>query len=247
VAGFGNDVLVSAPLEDIAAEDAGAVYLFDGTGQLLRTFLSPNPNPIGTVFGSAIAVVGNNIAIAAGLDSTAAENGGAVYLFDGNGNLITTILSPRPVQFGSFGNALAAFGNNLLVAEQRGFTGDLRAGVVHLFDGTTGAFIRSFFNPTPENFEFFGNSLASSGNNVLVGAIRNMRGNSRVSAAYLLDGTTGNVIETLLNPNRSVQDSFAQQVAVIDDSVLISSPYESSNPNISQDGVAYLFQPKKTR
>ena len=76
MAGFGNDVLVSAPLEDIAAEDAGAVYLFDGTGQLLRTFLSPNPNPIGTVFGSAIAVVGNNIAIAAGLDSTAAENGG---------------------------------------------------------------------------------------------------------------------------------------------------------------------------
>ena len=119
--------------------------------------------------------------------------------------------------------------------------------MVHLFDGTTGAFIRSFFNPTPENFEFFGNSLASSGNNVLVGAIRNMRGNSRVSAAYLLDGTTGNVIETLLNPNRSVQDSFAQQVAVIDDSVLISSPFESSNPNISQDGVAYLFQPKKTR
>jgi hypothetical protein len=243
VAGFGNTVLVSAPLEDIAAEDAGAVYLFDGTGQLLRTFLSPNPNPIGTVFGSAIAVVGNNIAIAAVLDSTSAENGGAVYLFDGNGNLITTILSPRPVQFGSFGNALAAFGNNLLVAEQRGFTGDLRAGVVHLFDGTTGAFIRSFFNPTPENFEFFGNSLASSGNNVLVGAIRNMRGNSRVSAAYLLDGTTGNVIETFLNPDRSVQDSFAQQVAVIENSVLISSPSEPSNGS----GVAYLFQPKRTR
>ena len=244
VAGFGNNVLVSAPLEDMAAEDAGAVYLFDGsTGQLLRTFLSPNPNPIGTVFGSAIAVVGNNIAIAAGLDSTAAENGGAVYLFDGNGNLITTILSPRPVQFGSFGDALAAFGNNLLVAEQRGFTGDLRAGVVHLFDGTTGAFIRSFFNPTPENFELFGNSLASSGNNVLVGALRNIRGNSFLGAAYLFDGTTGQLTATFLNPDRSVQDSFAQQVAVIGNSVLIASPSEPSNGS----GVAYLFQPKRTR
>jgi hypothetical protein len=37
-------------------------------------------------------------------------------------------------------------------------------------------------------------------------------------------------------------------VAVIGNSVLISSPFESSDPaNISQDGVAYLFQPKKTR
>ena len=244
--GFGDDVLVSAPNEDIGAEDAGIVYRFDAaTGQLLQTIENPTPD-ISDVFGSAIAVVGNNIAIAAGLDSTAAENGGAVYLFDGNGNLITTIISPQPVQFGSFGNALAAFGNNLLVAEQRGFTGSLRAGAVHLFDGTTGAFIQSFFNPTPENFEFFGNSIAASGNNVLVGAIRNIKGNSRVGAAYLFDGTTGRLTSTFLDPEPTVQDSFAQQVAVIGDSVLISSPFQSSDPgNISGDGVAYLFQPKK--
>src|SRR6266511_4337168 len=74
VTGFGDDVLVSAPDEDIAGEDAGAVYLFDGaTVQLLRTFLSPTPD-VDDLFGSAIAVVGNNIAIAASLDSTAAVN-----------------------------------------------------------------------------------------------------------------------------------------------------------------------------
>ncbi len=248
VTGFGDDVLVSAPDEDIAGEDAGAVYLFDGaTGQLLRTFLSPTPD-VDDLFGSAIAVVGNTIAIAASLDSTAAVNGGTVYLFDGNGNLITTIVSPQPVQFGGFGNALAAFGNNLLIAEQRGFTGSLRAGVVHLFDGTTGSFIRSYFNPTPENFEFFGNSLAVSGNNILVGALRNIKSNSFLGAAYLFDGTTGGLIETFLNPDPSVQDSFAQQVAIIGNSVLISSPFQSSDPaNISGDGVAYLFQPKKTK
>ena len=115
--------------------------------------------------------------------------------------------------------------------------------MVHLFDGTTGAFIRSFFNPTPENFEFFGNSLASSGNNILVGALRNMRGNSFLGAAYLFDGTTGELTATFLNPDRSVQDSFAQQVAVIGNSVLIASPSEPSNGS----GVAYLFQPKRTR
>ena len=248
VTGFGDDVLVSAPREDLAGDDAGAVYLFDGaTGQLLQTFVSPTPD-VGDVFGSAIASVGNNIAIAAAFDATASVNGGAVYLFDGNGNLITTIVSPQPVEFSQFGSALAAFGDDLLIAEQRGFTGNLRAGVVHLFDGSTGTFIRSFFNPTPENFELFGNSLAVSGNNILVGALRHIKSHSFLGAAYLFDGTTGDLTATFLNPNPSVQDSFANQVAVIGNSVLISSPFESSDPaNISQDGVVYLFQSKKTK
>ena len=57
----------------------------------------------------------------------------------------------------------------------------------------------------------------------------------------------GDLIETLLNPDPSLQDSFAQQAAVIGNSVLIASPFESSKPGISQDGVAYLFQPKRIR
>jgi hypothetical protein len=129
----------------------------------------------------------------------------------------------------------------LALQQQRGFTGNLRAGVVHLFDVTTGAFIRSFFNPTLENFGLFGNSLAVSGNNVVVGALRNMKGNSRVSATYLFDGTTGNLTATFLNPDPSVQDSFAQQVAAIGNSVLISSPSEPIG------GAADLFQPRRMR
>jgi len=246
VAGFGSDVLVSAPREDLAADDAGAVYLFDGaTGQPLQTFVSPTPD-VGDVFGSAIATVGNNIAIAAAFDATAAVNGGAVYLFDGNGSLIVTLVSPQPVEFSGFGSALAAFGDDLLVAEQRGFTGDRRAGVVHLFDGATGTFIRSFFNPTPQDFELFGNSLATSGNNVLVGALRHIKANSFLGAAYLFDGTTGALTATFLNPDRSLQDSFARQVAAIGNNVLISSPFQTSDPaNTSEDGAAYLFQPRR--
>lgn len=248
LAGFGDDVLVGAATEDIGARDAGVVYLFDGgTGQLLRTIENPTPADF-DLFGLSITVVGNNIAIAAGLDDTGVEDGGTVYLFDGNGSLITTIVSPQPVFRGIFGSDLAALGNNLLIGESRGFTGDLRAGAVHLFDGTTGAFIRTFFNPTPEDFEFYGDSVSASGNNVLVGAIRNIQGPSRVGAAYLFDGTTGDLTATFLDPEPTVQDSFARQVAVIGDSVLITSPFQSSDPaNISGDGVAYLFQPKKIK
>jgi hypothetical protein len=140
--------------------------------------------------------------------------------------------------------ALAAFGDDLLVGEERGFTGDVRAGVVHLFDGATGAFIRSYFNPTPRAFELFGNSVAASGNNVLIGALREAKGR-RSGAAYLFDGTTAELTATLLNPARDVSDSFAWDVAAIGNSLLVGSPFQSSDPNNPlQEGVAYLFQPR---
>jgi len=244
VAGYGDDVLVGATGEDIGESDAGVAYLFDGaTGDLILTIQNPTPS-IGEAFGSAITAVGNNIAITAAFDGTASVNGGAVYIFDGNGTLIRTLVSPQPVEFSQFGNALAAFGDDLLVTEPRGFTGDLRAGVVHLFDGDTGTLIRSYFNPTPVAFELFGNSVAASGNNVLIGALRNEK-SRHAGAAYLFDGTTAQLTATLINPERSVTDSFANQVAVIGDNLLVSSPFQSSDPNqFSDDGVAYLFQPR---
>lgn len=106
----GNNVLVSILNEEFVERDAGAVYLFEGaTGRLIRTFENPTPG-ISDIFGSSFTTVGNNIAFAAALDSTAAVNRGAVYLFDGNGSLIASIVSLHPVPFGSFGSALAAFG-----------------------------------------------------------------------------------------------------------------------------------------
>jgi hypothetical protein len=244
VAGFGNNVLVSAIGEDIGAQETGVVYLFDGaTGQLLQTIQNPTPTP-GDRFGSEITVVGNNIAIAAAFDGAGSVNGGAVHLFDGSGTLITTIVSPQPVAYTVVGSSLAAFGNNLLVGHEAGFTGNVRSGVAHLFDGTTGAFIRSYLNPTPVEGELFGNSVAASGNNVLIGALRDAK-NRRSGAAYLFDGTTAQLIATLVNPERSVADSFASQVAAIGDSLLVSSPSQSSDPDqFSDDGVAYLFQPR---
>ena len=244
VAGFGSNVLVSATGEDLGAQDAGVVYRFDAaSGALLQTIQKPSPAAFDS-FGVAITTVGNNFAVGAALDQTAATNGGAVYLFDGGGNLITTIVSPRPVEFGQFGAVLAAFGDDLLVSEERGFTGDVRAGVVHLFDGATGAFIRSYFNPTPRAFEVFGNSVAASGNNILIGALREEKGR-RSGAAYLFDGTTAEPTATLLNPARDVSDSFAWSVAAIGDNLLVGSPFQSSDPNNPlQEGVAYLFQPK---
>jgi hypothetical protein len=244
VAGMGSNVLVAAREEDIGTLDAGVVYVFDAaTGGLVQTILNPTPD-IQERFGTAIAVVGNNIAISA-FDSAGAFQAGAVYLFDASGTLLTTIFSPRPAEGGGFGSSLAAFGNNLVVGESGGFSGNVQnSGAVHLFDGTTGAFIRSFPNPTPKVGEGFGFSVAASGNHVVVGSIRDQKGKSAPGAAYVFDGTTGELLDKLENPNTRLSDSFALDVAALGQKVLVTSPSQSSDTNNLQDGVGYLFQPR---
>ncbi|HET9865932.1 MAG TPA: hypothetical protein VFQ06_01475, partial [Nitrospira sp.] len=64
-------------------------------------------------------------------------------------------------------------------------------------------------------------------------------------AAYLFDGTTAELTATLLNPERGVTDSFAWSVAAIGDSLLVGSPFQTSDPaQFFDDGAAYLFQPR---
>ncbi len=57
-------------------------------------------------------------------------------------------------------------------------------------------------------------------------------------------GTTAERATTVLNPERSITDSFARSVAAIRDSLLVGSPFQSGDPELfAQDGIAYLFQP----
>jgi hypothetical protein len=83
VAAVGSDrVLIGAPYDDVGADNAGAAYLFSGTGALLTTFTNPTP-AASDYFGSHVAAVGSDrVLIGADCDDTGAENAGAVYLFN---------------------------------------------------------------------------------------------------------------------------------------------------------------------
>src|SRR5207302_1783597 len=77
---------------------------------------------------------------------------------------------------------VAALGSDLLV-------GASYANAAFLFDGATGALIRQFTNPGPNDLTF-GSAVATDGSNVLVAA--------RLAAAvYLFDGTTGDLLRTI--------------------------------------------------
>ncbi|MBN2473708.1 MAG: lamin tail domain-containing protein [Pirellulales bacterium] len=252
VAADGDKVLVGSPRENLGVHvEAGAAYLFDGaTGELLQTFENPTPAD-GDRFGRAVAAVGNHVLIGAPLDDTGAEDAGAVYLFDGQtGELLHELRSPRPRANDQFGRAIATVGNHVLVgarladviSEQTGAIEYEDSGAAYLFDGTTGELLQTYLSPTPSQNAQFGYSVAAMGDNVLVGARWDETGTEGVGAVYLFDGATGNLLQRFLNPTqRSTGEptDFGRSVAAVGDHVVIGARWDDSGAESA--GAAFLF------
>jgi len=258
VAAVGNpisgqyNVLIGSHYDDLAGPaDSGAAYLYDGsTGELLHTLLSPEPAE-GDKFGRAVASVGNNVLVGAPLDDTAAIDSGAVYLFDGKtGMLLHSFFNPTPRMDDQFGRAVAAVGDNVLVGarfadvlSEDGATVDIEStGAAFLFDVETGNLLQTFYSPTPSENAQFGYSVASMGDNVLIGARLDETGAAGVGAVYLFDGATGNLLQSFLNPTQRATGEptgFGRSVAAVGNNVLVAARWDDTGADGA--GSAFLF------
>ena len=163
VAGMGEDVLVADP-------PCGAVHFFDGvTGQLQRTFLTPEPGS-NDFFGCSVAAVGNNILVGAPTSGwLPGPNSGVAYLLDGmTGDVLLTLGNPNPSPGDCFGLRVAAVGTDLLVGANHDDTAGIDAGAAYLFDGTTGELLLSLFEPAPREEGHFGTAVAGMGSEIVV-------------------------------------------------------------------------------
>jgi len=229
VAPMGSNVIIGG---NNANNSAGVAYLLDGTtGTMLKTFQEPTP-VVGDRFGASVASVGNNILVGAWGANNAS---GAAYLFDGTtGSVLRSFQQPSPVANARFGLTVAAVGNNVLVAAPPAYSPSSPPGAVYLYDGTTGDLLRTFQSPTATAGDCFGTSVATVGNNILVGA---MGANNLEGAAYLFDGTTGALLRTFDNPNPIANfDWFGNSVAAVGSDVLVGA----SGAEWAA-GAAYLF------
>ena len=132
----GSNVLVGAKGEETDLSLAvGAAYLYDAnTGNLLTTFVNPDPDP-NDFFGSVVAAYGDDQVL---IGST---GDGAIYQFDLDGNLVRTYTDPAG---GLLGGGIAVKGDFVALAGS-GVDG---SGSVLLFNGVTGNLIHTFENPS---------------------------------------------------------------------------------------------------
>jgi len=237
---LGENFLIACSGDDAGGKNAGAVFLYDSsTGELLQVFRKPEPPSQG--FGRAIAAVGDNLLVGDDLDDTKGPNAGAVHLLDGStGELLRTFYNPMLGRGHGFGKAVAALGNNVLIAEKSFKPSRAEGGSVYLFDGVTGELLRTFQNPNPVVDDGFGQSVAVVGGNVLVGANHAHANGLNVGAAYLFDASNGELLHTFLNPTPGWNDNFGVRVAALGNNILITAPLDDTAG--IDAGAIYLFE-----
>jgi len=258
VAISGDNCIVGVPYEDEVdeAEDSGKAYIFSvTTGNLLQTLDNPNPygGPGYDRFGGSVAISGNRcIVCAAGEDEAGNSGSGKVYIFDvTTGNLLQTLDNPNAYDTAAsdgFGGAAAIDGNKCIVgATGEDDAGGLSSGKAYIFDVTTGNILQTLDNPNAyagSSYDYFGKRVAISGNKCIISATGEddaSGGNS--GKAYIFDVTTGNLLQTLDNPNAygtSAIDYFGSSLAIYENTCIVGANYEEDAGG-TRSGKAYIF------
>jgi hypothetical protein len=228
VAGLGTDVLVGAPFDEGGAPGAGAAYLFDVAGALRHTLANPAPGDF-DLFGRAVALGGATAVVGAPFDDGPADapvaNAGAAHVFDPrSGALLHTLGSPRATAGDSFGWAVAGGAGTVVVGAPFDDTVASNGGAAYLFDGATGALLRTFVSPAPTPDERFGSAVVVNGAAVVVGApFADAGAAGDVGRAWVFDAGAGTLLATLENPSPHAGDQFGAALAAAGGAVVVGA------------------------
>jgi len=183
---YGDKVLIGAHWDSTGATKTGSAYLFDvTTGGLLQTINNPTPAQ-GDLFGRSVSIYGDKALIGAAQDDTVVNTGGFAYLYDTiTGALLQTFINPTQMSGDHFSSSVSIYGDKVLIGADGDDTGAANAGSAYLYDATTGALLQTFNNPTPVEYEEFGDSVSIYGDKVLIGAQYDTTGATDAGSAYL--------------------------------------------------------------
>lgn len=168
-ASWGRYAIVGCYRESEILPNCGAVYIFDTLdGSLVRTLYNPLPGSH-DLFGKAMAVSGDRLAVAAPEDDSFGVDAGAAFVFDLNtGDLLYGVGSPNPQSGGEFGWHLAWLDDKLVVgAPSEEDLGLLNCGNAYLFDDE-GELISVLPNPNPSANDYYGSGVAGMDGKIYV-------------------------------------------------------------------------------
>lgn len=227
------DLAIGAPTET----SGGRAYVFSATdGRLLTTLV---PNQGASVFGHALAAAGD-----VDLDGVAdvlvgdykqavefSQVGTASVVSGATGRVLLQLMPPDKEPGLHFGRAVAGgvdlTGDGVpdwIVAARNETVQGLRAGRVHLFDGSTRALVGSLQSPAPTSGGQFGLSLAVCPDldgdgrpDLVIGAGRESGTFAEEGRAYVFSGATRTLLYALSSPTPSAGAWFGQSVTCMDD------------------------------
>ena len=246
---IGNAIaIVGAPLDDDNGTNAGSAYLFDTTtGQQIAKLL-PKDGAAEDWFGQAVAISGTTAIVGARADNDNGLRSGSAYLFDtATGRQMAKLLPDDGAEFDEFGYSVAISGppgdEIAIIGANHDDDNGSDSGSAYLFDATTGRQIAKLLPSDGEALNWFGHSVAISGNTAIVGAFLDNDNGAASGSAYLFDATTGRQLFKLLPHDGAAGDFFGFSVAISGvtgkEIAIVGARLDDDNGLSS--GSAYLF------
>jgi len=114
-------------------EKAGRAHIFDTEWNHVATLQSPIPEALAE-FGYDVAIGGDIVVVGERNGDVDVLNEGKVHVFDLEGNIIVTLVSPEPAVSSLFGHSVETDGEIIVVGEiDLSVDGVSKAGKVHIY------------------------------------------------------------------------------------------------------------------
>ena len=241
-----GDIIIGATGGDVSGVmDAGYVILYSYDEFLKEETQKQVNNPYpdeGDVFGYSVAshdyyrlvgARGDNISGTLNSEPVTIYDGGSAYLFDKFGKLIHEIKNPHPILRDYFGHSVAftSYGDMIIGAPEDDASAK-NAGVVYVYtpkpNEKKAEFSHAYLMPQPSENAYFGISVASTYEKVIVGA-------SGANSVYVFDDSSSKFLFKIINPS-GTNDGFGFKVASTpNNNIIVSAPYDKHG------GTVYLF------
>ena len=254
---LGNKLIVGAPFDDPDdLTQAGTVYVIDPTtGAVVLRIPHPEPLAQGNTddrFGRSVAGHEGNILVGAPADDQNGSMTGGAYLLDGKTGAILMRIpnpDPQPGVFTAFGYPVRSFGGKIVIATPWHLTGGKNLGVVHVFDGKTGALQYTIQQPNPMdqldvsgNSAYFGWALAEHDGFLAVASpLDDVNGVQNAGAVYVFDLNTGALVMSIHNPNPVASDIMSMDLA-FHGGQIVAGARNKDFDGLTNAGEVYVFE-----
>jgi hypothetical protein len=232
VAVSGDTAVIGARLEDTGGSGAGAAYVFTRTGGswTQQAKLMASDAQSSDYFGGSVAVSGDTAVIGAYAEATGGSTAGAVYVFTRTGGSWTQqakLMASDAQAYDNFGGSVAVSGDTAVIGAYAEATGGSTAGAVYVFTRSGGAWTQQakLLASDAQANDYFGYSVAVSGDTAVIGAYREDTGGSNAGAVYVFTRSGGAWVEQakLMASDAQTNDYFGYSVAVSGDTAVIGA------------------------
>ena len=241
----GNIAIVGAYDDDSAGPSAGSAYIyrFNGVSWTEEAKLTASDSASQWLFGSGVSISDNTALIGAW-----ANGSGAAYIYRFNDFTwieeakLTASDGDNGDHFGYASVSIS--GDKAIVGAHRDDTNGTNSGAAYIyqFDGTSWLETAKLVASDGEDFDYFGASVATYGNRIVIGADGDDDNGLSSGSAYIYQYDEGGWIqeEKLIASDGLERDVFGRSVAIDGERILIGAA--SDETNVGVNGSAYLYE-----